>query len=130
MTSTFSTASPSATDPRPAAVRSAPWPNRLDAGRYSFEGREGRAALDEPVMRNAIHGLERSLTLWADRDFGYLMAYTGDTVQPASRRRLAVAIEPMTCPPNALRSSTDVIRLDPGASWSGSWGMTPRLSPR
>ena len=39
----------------------APWPNRLDAGRYSFEGREGRAALDEPAMRNAIHGLVRWL---------------------------------------------------------------------
>jgi len=39
----------------------APWPNRLDAGRYSFEGREGRAALDEPAMGNAIHGLVRWL---------------------------------------------------------------------
>jgi aldose 1-epimerase len=70
---------------------------------------------------------ERGLTLWADREFGYLMAYTGDTVQPRSRRRLAVAIEPMTCPPNALRSGSDVIRLGPGgASWNGSWGITPR----
>ena len=32
----------------------APWPNRLDAGRYSFEGREGPAALDEPVSRGAV----------------------------------------------------------------------------
>src|SRR5262245_65527693 len=39
----------------------APWPNRLDAGRYSFEGREGRAGLDEPAMGNAIHGLVRWL---------------------------------------------------------------------
>jgi aldose 1-epimerase len=54
------------------------------------------------------------------------MAYTGDTVQPRFRRRLAVAIEPMTCPPNALRSGSDVIRLEPGASWSGNWGITPR----
>ena len=26
----------------------APWPNRLGDGRYSYEGRDGRAALDEP----------------------------------------------------------------------------------
>ena len=26
----------------------APWPNRLDRGQYRFEGRGGRAALDEP----------------------------------------------------------------------------------
>ena len=39
----------------------APWPNRLDGGRYAFEGREGRAALDEPELGNAIHGLVRWL---------------------------------------------------------------------
>ena len=26
----------------------APWPNRLDGGRYRFEGRDGQAELDEP----------------------------------------------------------------------------------
>jgi aldose 1-epimerase len=69
---------------------------------------------------------ERGLTLWADQEFRYLMVYTGDTLRPRSRRRLAVAVEPMTCPPNALRSGSDVIRLGPGASWSGNWGITPR----
>jgi Galactose mutarotase and related enzymes len=39
----------------------APWPNRLDGGKYRFEGRDGRAALDEPELRNAIHGLVRWL---------------------------------------------------------------------
>ena len=28
----------------------------------------------------------------------------------------------MTCPPNALRTGTDVIRLEPGASWTGELG--------
>ena len=41
-------------------------------------------------------------TLWADAGFGYLMVYTGDTLGQVERRRRAVAIEPMTCPPNAL----------------------------
>ena len=39
----------------------APWPNRLEDGRYSFEGREGQAALDEAATRTAIHGLVRWL---------------------------------------------------------------------
>src|SRR5262245_19690325 len=39
----------------------APWPNRLDGGAYTFEGRAGRAALDEPERGNAIHGLVRWL---------------------------------------------------------------------
>ena len=39
----------------------APWPNRLEDGRYTFVGREGQAAWDEPERRNAIHGLVRWL---------------------------------------------------------------------
>ena len=66
---------------------------------------------------------ERGVEVWADEAFGYLQVYTGDTLEPASRRRQAVAIEPMTCPPNAFATGVDVIRLDPGASWSGAWGI-------
>jgi aldose 1-epimerase len=252
----------------------APWPNRLGDGRYSFDGRDGRAALDEPERRNAIHGLVRwmpwqmvsrmqnivslacvvhaqpaypwrlelcvefrlgrdgltvsteatntsavpapfgvgfhpyltvgtttidptrfllparrrlvaderglptgdaplagtefdfssgrplgstrldtaytqlerdaegtarvelddprtgrGVTLWVDEHFPYLMAYTGDTLEPAARRRGAVAVEPMSCPPDALRSGQDLVRLEPEATWRGRWGITPR-SPR
>ena len=245
----------------------APWPNRLDGGRYAFEGREGRAAIDEPERGNAIHGLvrwlpwrvgsetddavtltcvlpaqpaypwrlelrldyrlgpeglavttratnasdrpapfgigfhpyltvgvsvdgavltlpasrrlltderalpvgeeevdgialdfrqartigeeqldtcftglvrdddgrvrarieagERAVELWADDAFAYLQAYTGDTLEPVSRRRQAIAVEPMTCPPNALATGTDLVRLEPGATWSGTWGIDP-----
>ena len=39
----------------------APWPNRLDRGKYRFEGRDAQAALDEPELQNAIHGLVRWL---------------------------------------------------------------------
>jgi aldose 1-epimerase len=68
----------------------------------------------------------RGLTLWADEGFGYLMVYTGHSLEPASRRRRGIAIEPMTCPPNAFRSGRDVLRLEPGARWTGSWGIQPR----
>jgi aldose 1-epimerase len=68
----------------------------------------------------------RGLTLWMDHAFGYVMAYTGDQVEPASRRRRAIALEPMTCPPNALRSGIDLIRLEPGAPWEAAWGIIPR----
>ena len=243
----------------------APWPNRLDGGRYSFGGRQGSAAIDEPELGNAIHGLVRwlpwrvgsradglvalgcvlhpqpaypwrleltveyrlgargltvttraanasaepapfgigfhpyltvgvpvdaarltipasrrlttddralpvgekdvagtgfdfaggrpigamrldtcftgltrgtdgrshtrletgdiGLEVWGDSAFGYVQAYTGDTLEPMSRRRQGVAIEPMTCPPNAFASGVDVIGLDPGATWSGAWGI-------
>ena len=245
----------------------APWPNRLEDGRYTFEGREGRAAWDEPERRNAIHGLvrwlrwervertdravelacslppqpaypwrlglrvryeltpagmemtstasnesdapapfgigfhpyltlggaiddlallvparrtlvgddralpagdkpvagtdhdftaarvlgdlqldtaftdlvrdadgvtrvrlvtaqaSRSTTVWMDDTFTHVMVYTGDTLEPEERRRQGIAIEPMTCPPNAFRSGVDVIRLEPAGSWRGRWGI-------
>ncbi|MGO4392270.1 aldose 1-epimerase family protein [Variovorax sp. M-6] len=247
----------------------APWPNRLDGGKYRFEGRDGQAALDEPELQNAIHGLVRWLpwrtasksadaveltcalhpqpgypwrldlqveyrldrtgltvsfrvrnassvpapfgigfhpyltvgtaiddavlqipatlclvaddrglpigiqpvagsdmdftegrpvgamrldtgytdlvrgsdglarafvaspdggrrvSLWADSLFRYLMVYTGDKVETVSRRRRAVAIEPMTCPPNALLSGTDLLRMEPGQVVEGRWGLIP-----
>lgn len=36
-----------------------PWPNRIDGGRYHFDGMEHGLALTEPGARNAIHGLTR-----------------------------------------------------------------------
>src|SRR6266567_5219586 len=37
----------------------APWPNRVDGGRYVFGGTEYELALTEPARANAIHGLTR-----------------------------------------------------------------------
>jgi aldose 1-epimerase len=68
----------------------------------------------------------RGVTVWMDERFGYVMVFTGDTLEPVTRRRNAIAIEPMSCPPDALRSGTDLVRLEPGASWSGRWGISPR----
>jgi aldose 1-epimerase len=36
-----------------------PWPNRIDGGRYTFEGQSYQLALTEPLRGNAIHGLTR-----------------------------------------------------------------------
>jgi aldose 1-epimerase len=51
------------------------------------------------------------------------MVFTGDPLPDVSRRSLAV--EPMTCPPNAFRSGKDLIQLEPGQSFSSSWGIDP-----
>ena len=67
----------------------------------------------------------RGIDLWADPAFRYFMLYTGDTLEPEHRRRQGIAVEPMTCPPNALRTGRDLIRLEPGEPWSGSWGISP-----
>ncbi len=65
----------------------------------------------------------RSLHLWVDESYRYLMVYTADQVSRLERRRAAVAIEPMTCPPDAFRTGADLIELEPGESWQGTWGL-------
>lgn len=65
------------------------------------------------------------VTVWGDEAFGWLQVYTdkaADGEAGASRR---VAVEPLTCPPDAFNSGTDVVMLAPGEHWSGSWGITP-----
>ena len=49
------------------------------------------------------------------------MLFTGDPLPDVNRR--ALAVEPMTCPPNAFRTGDSVIRLEPGDSTTGVWGI-------
>jgi hypothetical protein len=49
------------------------------------------------------------------------MVFTGDPLPDVNRRSLAV--EPMTCPPNAFRTGDSLIRLEPGASVTTKWGI-------
>jgi aldose 1-epimerase len=62
-----------------------------------------------------------SVTIWLDEGYRYLMLFTGDPLPDVARRSLAV--EPMTCPPNAFRTGEALIRLDPGESFTSSWGI-------
>jgi aldose 1-epimerase len=48
--------------------------------------------------------------------------FSGDTLAP-ERRRQGLAIEPMTCPPNAFRSGRDLIVLRPGEATVLEWGV-------
>jgi aldose 1-epimerase len=61
------------------------------------------------------------LALWMDETYGYVMLFTGDPLPDVARRSLAV--EPMTCPPNAFRSGEALIHLEPGEAFSSVWGL-------
>ena len=65
----------------------------------------------------------RRLTLWVDETYVYLMLFTGDPLPDVARR--SIAVEPMTCPPNAFRTGEAVIRLEAGATVRSVWGITP-----
>ncbi len=65
--------------------------------------------------------------VWSNRGFGWWQVYTGDTLSD-DRRRRSVAVEPMTCPPDAFRSGRDVISIAPGDTWTGTWGIRPGVA--
>jgi aldose 1-epimerase len=79
--------------------------------------------------RIVLAGDDRAVTVWVDETFGDVMLYSGDDRPDVARR--ALAIEPMTCPPNAFRTGTSLAVLPPRGSLSASWGVaTTPLSPQ
>jgi aldose 1-epimerase len=81
-------------------------------------GEDGRSAV---TLRDPAGS---GVAVWADEAYRWWQVFTGDTLSPPRFRR-SIAVEPMTCPPDAFRSGRDVVVLPPGGSWRGSWGITP-----
>lgn len=63
-----------------------------------------------------------TVELWVDQSFRYVEIYTADSLA-SDRRRSGLGCEPMTCPPNGLATGEDIIRLEPGQSFVGGWGV-------
>jgi aldose 1-epimerase len=74
------------------------------------------------LVRHRLEGGGAGVEMWADPDFGWVQVFTPDD-HPGRGR--AVAVEPMTCPPDALNSGEGLLTLVPGEEWSGSWGLRP-----
>jgi aldose 1-epimerase len=73
-------------------------------------------------VRARLSSARTQVTLWAGPGYEWLQVFTGDTLDPSHRRK-AVAIEPMTCPPNAFVSGVDLLMLEPGDSVTHTWGI-------
>jgi aldose 1-epimerase len=103
---------------------------------YDFRARQAIGGL---VLDNAFTNLERAAdgvarvelrdpesgagrTLWVDEAYPYVMVFSGDPLPDVARR--ALAVEPMSCPPNAFRSGESLVRLAPGESHTATWGIT------
>jgi aldose 1-epimerase len=99
-----------------------PWPIgglSLDTAFTDLErGGEGRARI------HLASDDGRGVTVWLDEQYGYVMLFTGDSLTDVARRSLAV--EPMTCAPNAFENGEGLLTLAPGESFAGSWGIEPR----
>jgi aldose 1-epimerase len=72
-----------------------------------------------------LSGAGTQVAFWAGQGYRWLQVFTGDTLDPAHRRR-AIAIEPMTCPPNCFATGTDLLTLQPGDSITHAWGIEVR----
>jgi aldose 1-epimerase len=90
--------------------------HRLDSCFTDISTRDGRGAAE---LRTRSGGAR----LWFEAAFRYLQVFTHDALGGGPP---AIAIEPMTCAPNAFNSGDGLLVLEPGESWSASWGITPR----
>jgi aldose 1-epimerase len=96
-------------------------PRRLDAAQIN----NAYTALDRDAAGRAwarLSGDGRTVALWVDAAFPWLQVFTGDGL-PADISRRGLAVEPMTCPPNAFVTGHDVVDLKPGRAATGSWGI-------
>lgn len=99
-------------DPVPVAVPADDFRSPRTVGTASFDtaftdlrrDADGRAWT---VLSTAGH----AVGLWGDAAYGWLQVFSSDAIEP---RRGQLAVEPMTCPPNAFASGTDLITLEPG----------------
>lgn len=116
--------------------RLAPVERRATAGTpYDFGGSEpvGTREVD-----NALTDLERgpdgrveatlsapdgrTTVVWGGSSVRWWQLFTGDAL-PGRWRRGALALEPMTCGPNALNTGDDLVVLEPGDRHQLTWGL-------
>ncbi|HEX8768065.1 MAG TPA: aldose 1-epimerase family protein [Jatrophihabitans sp.] len=84
---------------------------------------------DLSAMSEAVLSSRGStVTIWAEPDFTWWQLYTSDYFEPDSERfRRSLAVEAMTCGPDAFNSGADLIVLEPGVPWSAGWGVRVQL---
>lgn len=89
---------------------------RVDAGYTGLARTDGQ-------VRHVLSAPDgRSTTLWADDAFGWVQLFLTDRLPG---RDLAVAVEPMTAPADALNSGEGLAWLPPGEALRVRWGVLP-----
>jgi aldose 1-epimerase len=122
-----------------ADERRIPTGRRLDVAGTPYDFREPRP-IGETAMDVGFTGLARDagglawtelrseargrrVAVWVDAGFEYLMVFTGNPLGAGERRR-SLAVEPMTCAPDAFRNRLGLVVLEPGQRLSASWGIS------
>jgi aldose 1-epimerase len=76
------------------------------------------------LIKHSVKGRDGGVEVWADPDFRWVQVFTPFDL-PGARGGYGIAVEPMTCPPDALNSGIDLLHVAPGESWTGRWGIMP-----
>ncbi|MFG3138466.1 gluconokinase, GntK/IdnK-type [Streptomyces sp. NPDC048211] len=91
---------------------------RLDTA-FSLDRADGEVAVVRLEHPSGAHGVDVRL----GEGTRYVQIYTGDTLAETERRR-GVAVEPMSCPPDAFRSDAGPDVLEQGETHVLRWGLT------
>jgi aldose 1-epimerase len=79
-----------------------------------------RPAADGCITARLTDGDGRGTAMTWDATLPWVQVFTSD--QPGTpAHRTGVAVEPMTCPPDAFRTGTDVVALAPGEAHTARW---------
>ena len=90
-------------------------PRRLGALRVdACFGGLGRSPAGVARVRLGTNSGPGQLTVWMDERFRFVQVFTADA---------AIAVEPMTCAPDAFNSGDGLVVLEPGASFTGRCGL-------
>ena len=98
-------------------------PHRIAGARldHAYTGVEFDAASRAVVTVTDDSGCGSGIEF--DTSSPWVQVCTAETPHQTRRNRGGVAVEPMTCPPNALRTGRDLILLQPGARHSVTWRL-------
>ncbi|WP_404384936.1 aldose 1-epimerase family protein [Knoellia locipacati] len=93
---------------------------RLDTAYTDLEVVDGRWTVTVATPGRGV------VDVWADADaLPWAQVFSGKAEADQSGEH-GIAVEPMTCPPDAFRSGTSLRELGPGEAWTGTWGISPR----
>jgi aldose 1-epimerase len=88
---------------------------RLDDAFTGLTRTDGMAAVELRIKRSGAR-------IWFDQSFGYVQVFTPSELIAG---QVGVAVEPMSCPADAFNTGTGLVVLEPGAAWTGAWGIQP-----
>ena len=90
---------------------------------YTQVGRDAATGHWE-VTVSALRG-RPDVSVWGDEAFGWFQVFTVKGADTGVEGTRGIAVEPMSCPADAFNSGDGLVTLEPGQSWTGTWGIRP-----